>query len=131
LKSPGKPPDQDQLGEAKRLMEKGEPDALIRDPKRSFPSYISAATILDIANDREFKAPGSWMRECRCPVLAFYGTRGDVGKQADLDYLKSSMSHQTNAAIRIDTLLIQGTDHMYNGEEAQVANAIARWADSL
>ena len=45
-----RPTDSDQLAEAKRLMAAGEGDALIRDPKRSFPSYISAATFLDIAN---------------------------------------------------------------------------------
>ena len=43
-------PDPNQLEEAKRLMAAGEGDALIRDPKRSFPSYISAATFLDIEN---------------------------------------------------------------------------------
>ena len=45
-----RPTDADQLAEAKRLMAAGEGDALIRDPKRDFPSYVSAATFLDIAN---------------------------------------------------------------------------------
>jgi hypothetical protein len=40
--------DSDQLRGAQRLLASGEGDALIRDPKRSFPSYISAATFLDI-----------------------------------------------------------------------------------
>jgi pimeloyl-ACP methyl ester carboxylesterase len=45
-----RPTDPEQLAEARRLMAAGEGDALVRDPKRSFPSYISAATFLDIAN---------------------------------------------------------------------------------
>src|SRR5262249_46338180 len=45
-----RPTDPEQLAEATRLTAAGEGDALVRDPKRSFPSYISAATFLDIAN---------------------------------------------------------------------------------
>src|SRR5262249_30824423 len=63
------PPDPEQLIEAKRLIEKGEGDALVRDPKRSFPSYISAATFLDIATGLESKLRDRWMKEIRCPVL--------------------------------------------------------------
>src|SRR5215831_14955145 len=44
------PTDSDQLAQATRLIALGEGDALVRDPKRSFPSYISAATMLDMAN---------------------------------------------------------------------------------
>src|SRR6266571_6624975 len=45
-----RPTDPEQLAQATRLMAEGQGDALVRDPKRSFPSYISAATFLDIAN---------------------------------------------------------------------------------
>jgi hypothetical protein len=31
----------------------------------------------------------------------------------------------------VETIMIQNTDHMYAGEEAQVAERIARWADAL
>src|SRR5438046_2684191 len=37
-----RPTDPAQLAEATRLMASGEGDALVRDPKRSFPSYLSA-----------------------------------------------------------------------------------------
>ncbi len=45
------PPDPEQLAEARRFMAAGESEALVRDPKRSFPSYISAATFMDMANE--------------------------------------------------------------------------------
>jgi dienelactone hydrolase len=131
-------PDPEQLAEATRLMAKGESDALIRDPKRSFPSYISAATFMDIANapaeSKDFfgiQTPNAGITRVHCPLLAFFGTRNDVGTQADLDLLKSSVQRQPSGPSHVDTVMIQDGDHMYTGEELQVANTIAKWADSL
>jgi pimeloyl-ACP methyl ester carboxylesterase len=131
VRLPNGPPDPDQLAQARRLMEKGEGDALVRDPKRSFPSYISAATFLDIAKDLESKESGQWFKKIRCPVLAFYATRNDVGGEQDLEFVKSSLAREAVVPLRVDTLMIERTDHMYTGEEAQVAKAIADWADTL
>ena len=56
-------------------------------PKCSFPSYISAATMLDIVNaPPEYKdfygtqteTKNSGITRIRCPLLAFYGTNGAV-----------------------------------------------------
>ncbi len=133
-----RPTDPDQLAEATRLLAKGESDALIRDPKRSFPSYISAATFMDIANSppeyRDFfgvQTPNAGVTRVHCPLLAFFGTRDDVGTQEDLDLLKSSIQRQKSGPSHVDTVMIQRADHMYQGEEAQVAQTIAHWVDSL
>jgi pimeloyl-ACP methyl ester carboxylesterase len=136
----GGPTDGDQLAQATRLMAKGEGDALVRDPKRSFPSYISAATLLDMANTPpEFKdffgvqttTTNPAVTRIRCPLLAFFGTWGDVGSAKELELLKSCIGRQSTGPRRVDTALIQHADHMYAGEEAQVAQTIARWADTL
>jgi pimeloyl-ACP methyl ester carboxylesterase len=140
VRAESRPTDSDQLAEAKRLMAAGEGDALIRDPKRSFPSYISAATFLDIANSppesKDFFGvqtltvnPG--VTRIRCPLLAFFGTRGDVGSEEDLELLKSSIQRQRSGPSRVDTVMIRNADHMYTGEEAQVAQTIADWTDSV
>jgi len=130
--------DPEQLAQATRLMAEGQGDALVRDPKRSFPSYISAATFLDIANcPAAFKDffgvqtlnPG--VTRIRCPLLALFGTRGDVGTETDLELLKSCIKRQSSGPARVDTVMIQHADHMYAGEEAQVAETIAKWADTL
>jgi pimeloyl-ACP methyl ester carboxylesterase len=130
--------DPDQLAEATRLMAEGQGDALVRDPKRSFPSYISAATFLDIANTSpEFKdffgiqTTNAPVTRMRCPLLAFFGTNGDVGTEGDLELLKSSIQRQPSGPSRVQTAMIRGADHMYTGEEAQVARIIAKWADTL
>lgn len=134
------PTDPDQTAQATRLMAQGEGEALVRDPKRSFPSYISAATLLDIANTPpEFKDffgvqmtttnPG--ITRIRCPLLAFYGTSGDVGGTKELELLKSCIARRSTGPSRVDTVMIRGADHMYAGEEGQVAEIIAKWADSL
>ena len=135
-----RPTDPDQLAEARRLMAAGEGDALIRDPKRSFPSYISAATFMDIANAppayRDFfgeqpQTPNPGVTRIRCPLLAFFGGRDDVGTAEDLRVLESSIARQPTGPSRVTTAMIQNADHMYTGEEARVAETIARWADGL
>lgn len=140
IRAETRPTDPDQLAQARRLMAAGEGDALIRDPKRSFPSYISAATFMDIVNAppayRDFfgeqpqtQNPG--VARVRCPLLAFFGDKDDVGTGEDLRLLTSSIARQPTGPSRVTTAMIQNADHMYTGEEAQVAETIARWADGL
>jgi len=138
---PATPPtDPDQIAQATRMMDEGRPDDLVKDPKRSFPSFISAGTMLDMVNgppefkdfwgtQTETKDPG--VTRIRCPLLAFFGTRGDLGGEAEIELLKSSVRRQSSGPARLDTVMIKGTDHMYQGEEVQVAETIAKWADSL
>lgn len=45
--------------------------------------------------------------------------------------LKSSIQRQSSGPGRVNTVMIQNADHMYVGEEAQVAETIAKWADTL
>jgi len=131
--------DPDQLREARRLVASGEGDALIRDSKRSFPSYISAATFLDIdafltdSGARDFfgvQTSNAPIARVRVPLLAFFGTRDDVGGRADLDTIVSAIRRR-NFGVRVTTALIAGGDHMYTGQEQQVAQVIARWAADL
>jgi pimeloyl-ACP methyl ester carboxylesterase len=126
--------DPDQLREAQRLKATGQGDALIRDLKRDVPSYISAATFLDIdafltdSAARDFfgvQATNAPIARVRVPLLAFFGTRGDVGGQADLDTIVSAMRRQQGGAARATTALIDGGDHMYTGREQEVAQVIA------
>ena len=133
-----RPADSDQLAQATRMMADGKGDDLVRDPKRSFPSFISAATFMDIVNTpAEYKdffgvqTPNPGVTRIQCPLLAFFGTRGDVGDQEELALLKSSIERQSSGPSRVHTVMIQNADHMYTGQESQVANTIAAWADSL
>lgn len=122
------------------MVAEGRPDDLVKDPKRSFPSFISAGTLLDIVKEppefkdfwgtlTETKDPG--VSRIRCPLLAFFGTRGDVGGEPELELLKSSARRQSSGPVRVDTVMIEGADHMYQGQEVQVAETIAKWADGL
>jgi pimeloyl-ACP methyl ester carboxylesterase len=132
------PADPEQLAQATRMMAEGRGDDLIRIPKRSFPSFISAATFLDDVNTPpEFgdffgiQTPNPAVTRIRCPLLAFFGTNGDVGTETDLELLKSSIKRQSSGPSRVNTVMIQRADHMYTGEEAQVAETLAKWADTL
>jgi hypothetical protein len=125
------------LAEATRLVEAGNGEELIHLPKRSFPSYISAATFLDLANvpagvldffGLEVQTPG--VASLRKPLLAFFGTReGDVGGPADLEIVRASADKYAATTVKAETLMIDRADHMYTGEEAQVAQVISEWID--
>ena len=44
--------------------------------------------------------------------------------------LKSALQRHRGPS-RVDTVMIRNADHMYTGEETQVADTIAQWADRL
>jgi dienelactone hydrolase len=122
------------LAEATTHVEAGRGDDLLRLPGRSFPAFISAATWLDQANTPpemldffglEHGSPG--IKDVAVPLLAFFGTRGDVGGEADLAALTAAVSRIRGAAVPVETAMIQLGDHMYTGEEAQVAAVLAGW----
>jgi pimeloyl-ACP methyl ester carboxylesterase len=132
------PVDAELLAQANRLMADGRGDDLLRLPNRSFPSFVSAATFLDIAKSSPeqvdffgVRTPNPAVTRVRCPILAFFGTRGDVGDEADLQLLRSSIERQSSGPSRVNTAMISNADHMYTGEEAQVAQTISSWAESV
>jgi hypothetical protein len=126
------------VAQATQLVADGAGDTLIRLPNPSFPSYVSAATFLDaVTLSPEYKDffgaritnPG--VTRLRCPMLALFGAREpDFGNESDLRLIRSSTQHQPNGPSSVDIVLINNADHEYVGEEAQVAQIIARWADA-
>lgn len=128
-------PDQPrELAEARRLVASGANDDLVRLPNRAFPSFISAGTLVDQAETPpqllDFfgveRRDGAVTR-LGCPLLAFFGTRGDVGGEADLDVVRTTPARLSVPNLRVDTAMIGGADHMYTGEEPQVARVIGEW----
>lgn len=131
------PDDPQLLAQAKKLVEGGAGEDLLRLPQRAFPSFISAATHLDIVNTpREYKdyfgtrIPNPAVMRVSCPILAFFGSKGDIGGEKELELLKSSVQRLARGPRRVDTAMIEGGDHEYVGQEAQVAQTIARWAEA-
>jgi pimeloyl-ACP methyl ester carboxylesterase len=125
------------LAQAKKLVDDGAGEDLLRLPHRSFPSFISAATYLDILNTpREYKdffgtqTPNPAVMRVTCPILAFFGSNDDVGGEKELTLLKSSVQRLSRGPRRVDTTTIVNGNHEYVGEEAQVAQTIAHWAEA-
>jgi hypothetical protein len=66
----------------------------------------------------------------RKPLLAFFGTRErDVGGPADLEIVRASVNKYAAGTVNVETSMIDRADHMYTGEEAQVAQVISEWID--
>ena len=123
---------------AAQLVSNNKGDALVEDPKRSFPSYTSAATMMDIINTppqyNDFfgvNSTNAGISKIQCPILAFYGTRGDIAGEKALELLKACVNKQTKGAVTVTTTMIKGAEHMYMGEEEQVSGAIANWIDDF
>ena len=124
-------------GQAKELVDRGLGEDLLRIPNRSSPSFISAATELDmIGRPREYadffgtQISNPPVLRVSCPLLAFFGTKGDVGGEKELALLKVSVQRLGKGPRSVRTTMITGGNHEYTGEEAQVAQAIARWAET-
>jgi len=117
---------------AKQDIADGRPEELVQGP------FLSAATFLDIVN----RSPAftdffgelsttAGVARIHCPLLITLGTNGDVGTEEDLEKIKSSIARLPSGPSRVDTALIQGADHMYAGQENNLAHVIASWADTL
>jgi pimeloyl-ACP methyl ester carboxylesterase len=122
--------------QAKKLVDEGAGEDLIRLPRKSYPSYISAATYLDTATTpREYRdffgtdTPNPAVTRVACPILAFFGSNDEVGGQTELDLLKASLQRLPHGPRSVRTAMIANGSHEYVGEEAQVAGTIARWAE--
>ena len=131
------PDDPQLLAQAKKLVDEGAGEDLLRLPRRSFPSFVSAATHLDIVTTpREYRdffgtqTPNPAVTRVTCPILALFGSKGDIGGEKELNLLKSSVQRLSHGPRKVDTVLIVNGDHEYVGEEPQVAQTIARWADA-
>jgi pimeloyl-ACP methyl ester carboxylesterase len=129
------PDDPQLLAQARKLVDEGAGDDLLRLPRRSFPSFVSAKTYLDSVNTpREYKdffgtkTPDAAITRVTCPVLAFFGSKDDIGGEKDLALLTSSVRRLPHGPATVDTAMIANGNHEYVGEEAQVAEKIAYWA---
>jgi dienelactone hydrolase len=130
--------DSAQYVQAVPLVSANKGEELIKDPKRSFPSYISAATLIDIANSplayKDFfgvQMPDAGITKIRCPILAFYGTNDDIGNEKTLELLKTSIVKQPKGPTSVTTEMIKGADHMYMGQEMQIVEVITKWIENI
>lgn len=128
----------DLTAKAKKLVEAGAGEELIRLPNPKFPSYVSAATLLDSntvtpeLNDFfGIKSQNAAAARIRCPLLAFFGDHDDIAGQAELDLVKRSLQRLNGGPRSFDTAIIHKADHEYNGQSEQVASTIASWARKL
>jgi pimeloyl-ACP methyl ester carboxylesterase len=142
LASPGvgyspQPDDPQLFAQAKKLVDEGAGEDLLRLPHRSTPSFVSAATQLDIADTpRQYKdffgtqTPDAAITRVTCPILAFFGSQDDIGGEKDLALLTSSVRRLPHGPARVNTAMIANGNHEYVGEETQVAQVITRWIET-
>lgn len=99
---------------------------------------LSAGTFLDYAQTPEdiydfygieYAKPA--ITRVRSPLLAFYGSKSDVGSVADLERMRALIAKHGGGPVRIDTAIVQDGDHDYTGQEEQVAHLLTNWIHGL
>jgi pimeloyl-ACP methyl ester carboxylesterase len=125
------------IRQAQKLVDEGVGEDLLRIPNRPFPSFISAATELDdIHTPREYadffgtQTSNPPILRVSCPLLAFFGMKGDIGGEKELLLLKSSVQRLSKGPRSVTTTMITAGNHEYVGEEEQVAQTIAHWVEA-
>jgi pimeloyl-ACP methyl ester carboxylesterase len=118
------------VDQARQLVAQGHSDEVLPDFIHAPHYRLSAANVVsraDVLNHVYTSDKGTpHLAAIHNPILAFFGTNGDVGAQPELDTLKAQAINST----RIDTQLIEGADHGYVERETAVAEAIATWIAS-
>lgn len=115
------------LSTAQELVATGRPNALItvfpEEPWYQLAAHniVSRAQALEQAYTGKQGKP--YLSTITCPLLAIYGTGGDVGGEAELVLLRQTARQSR----RMDTKLIEGADHVYTGYEVHLAGLIADW----
>jgi len=84
----------------------------------SAQTYLSWLEVAQLVFDPE----AIWPASIRCPVLAFYGKKKDVGAQPELEFFTGRMSGAS-----VSTTLFDGLSHNYTGGEAVIADAVSAW----
>lgn len=72
--------------------------------------------------------PNPAVSRIRCPLYACYGTNDeDTGTEADLEMIRKNAT----VAASVETRMFEGAGHGFAGHEAELAAALAAWADPL
>ena len=125
-------PPSEWISKAKQDIADGKPEEIVQGP------FLSAATFLDIVNrPPEFTdffgelGSNAGVARIHCPLLIILGTNGDVGNEDDLKKIKLAIQRLPTRPTRVDTVQIQGADHMYAGQENHIAEVITKWGNTL
>jgi pimeloyl-ACP methyl ester carboxylesterase len=131
--------DSTRLARAKQLVADGHgEDPVPPTVPRSTPSPTSAATLVDLAGMgvelTDFygvQTPNPPVARVRVPILAWFGTNGDVGTAADLELLETTLKKLQGGPGQVSTATIPQATHMFDGHEPRVAQVLAEWVDRV
>ena len=108
-------------------------------PRDVFRGNVSAATVVDLdqmPNELRdffgFETPSPAMVGIRCPILVWFGTEeSGVGSAEDLVRLEEHVAELPGSPPPLETVILTGADHMYSGEESEVAATLDDWIAQL
>lgn len=103
------------------------------------PFRLSAGTYLDyekIAPDLwDFygvETPNPAITRIHCSLLAWFGSKEpDIGTASDLDRLRKLIARQSHGPVTVNTAIVDNADHLYGGQEHQIARILVNWIAKL
>jgi pimeloyl-ACP methyl ester carboxylesterase len=118
------------LERAKRMVEEGDGRELVGWPR--YGCSISAATLVEGEGEFQkifFTRDGSptAVSRVQCPMLVFYGSEEKTEEHIRIAF----DTIRQNATVSVDSIVIEGADHIYSHCEEEAAQVIARWSDAL
>ena len=126
-------PDPATLKAASEMVAKGRGQDFLPGIRLSYQTYLDLMqTPAEIHDFYGVVTPNPAISRVRCPLLAWFGSKeSDVGTAADLDRLRTLIARQPTGPVSVDTAIVQDADHLYGGQEAQIAGILANWIDKL
>ena len=125
-------PDTDRLKTATEMVAAGRGQDFLPNFRLSAGTFLDYAQTPDDVYDFygiDYSKPA--VTRVRTPLLAFYGSKGDVGSMADLERMRGLIAKHPGGPVQIDTAIIEDGDHDYAGQEAQVARVLGNWIGKL
>jgi hypothetical protein len=125
--------DPERLKTAREMVASGRPGDFLPNLRISASTYVDYAdTPPEMRDFYGMKVPNPAITRVRCPLLAWFGSREpDIGSAADLERLRELISRHPQGPARVDTQIVEGADHLYVGQEAQVARILTDWIARL
>lgn len=119
------------VAQAQHLIEAGKGDELLPSLMGAYWYRLSARNIVSRANVLSHaytSQKGSpFISAVSCPILAIFGTSGDLGGESELQTIKQNAVN----AVGVYTRLIEGADHVYTQHEGTFGDVLIDWIQSL
>jgi dienelactone hydrolase len=118
------------LPTALKMVKEGRGQDLLPMLRLSAATYVDYSNIPDDIWDFYGSRPSTAnpaISLIRCHFLAWFGTADDVGDAKSLEKLKQMIESKAVHPPTVTTMMIEGADHLYDGDEVAISDTLSKW----